>query len=125
MINPFEQYKKTSINTMTKGELLLLVYDELIKKLNMSKLFIENSDFVKSKENLNKCRKIISYLLATLDDSYEISNNLRELYLFLNREITKAAAFNKVNYIDDILPIAKELRDTWAEADKLSKTEKA
>ena len=31
--NGYEQYKLQSVNTMTSGEMLLLLYDELIKRL--------------------------------------------------------------------------------------------
>ena len=29
----FQQYKEQSVNTMTQGELLLLLFDELVKRL--------------------------------------------------------------------------------------------
>lgn len=124
MFNPYEQYKKTSINTMTKGELLLLLFDELIKKLNYSIVLIENKDFTQSKEHLDKCRKIVNHLMLTLDESYEISNELNEIYLFLSKEIIKASCFNDAKHITDIMPIVKDLRETWAEADKIAKASK-
>jgi flagellar protein FliS len=124
MFNPYEQYKKTSINTMTKGELLLLLFDELIKKLNYSIVLIGNKDFTQSKEHLDKCRKIVNHLMLTLDESYEISNELNEIYLFLNKEIIKASCFNDAKHITDIMPIVKDLRETWAEADKIAKASK-
>ena len=32
--NGYQQYKMQSVNTMTRSEMLLLLYDELIKRLN-------------------------------------------------------------------------------------------
>lgn len=34
----FQQYKEQSVNTMTQGELLLLLYDELVKRLTQAEL---------------------------------------------------------------------------------------
>jgi len=124
MINPYEQYKRTSINTMTKGELLLLLLDEVIKKLNHSKILMENSDFDQANINLVKCRKIFNYLIVSLDDKYEISSELSEMYMFFNKEIIKASATKNTKNIDDILPMIKDLRNTWAEADKISRASK-
>ena len=37
----FQQYKEQSINTMTQGELLLLLYDELYKRLAQGELMLD------------------------------------------------------------------------------------
>lgn len=125
MINPFEQYKQTSVNTMTKGELLILLFDEAIKKLNQSKLLLEHEDFNNANISLEKVRKIFNHLIVTLDDKYQLSNELREMYMFFNSEIIKASSMKSTKYIDDILPLIKELRNTWAEADKIARMVKS
>lgn len=124
MLNPFEQYKKTSVNTMTKGELLILLFDEAIKKLNQSKILMEHGDYENANISLEKCRKIFNYLIVTLDDKYELSQELAEMYMFFNREIIKASSMKSIQNIDNILPIVKDFRDTWAEADKIAKIAK-
>lgn len=124
MINAFEQYKKTSVNTMTKGELLILLFDEAIKRLNQSKILMENNDYNNANINLEKARKIFNHLIVTLDDKYEISQELTDMYMFFNSEIVKASSMKSTKYIDEILPIIKEMRDTWAEADKIARVSK-
>ncbi len=124
MLNPYQQYKNTSVNTMTKGELLLLLFDEVIKKLNFSKILMSNNDFEQASVNLTKCRNIFNHLIVTLDDKYELSQELSEMYMFLNGEIIKASALKDSSKIDAILPIVRDLRETWAEADKISRTSK-
>ena len=124
MLNPYEQYKKTSINTMTKGELLLLLFDEAIKKLNCSKILMENNDFEQAEVHLTKCRKIFNHLIVSLDDKYELSKELSEMYQFFNGEIIKASSTKNVKNIDEILPMVKDMRNTWAEADKIARANK-
>lgn len=121
MINPFEQYKKTSINTMTKGELLILLFDEAIKKLNQSKFLMDKKDYESANISLEKTRKIFNHLTVTLDDKYEISKELADMYMFFNTEIIKASSMKSSLYLDEILPMVKDLRNTWAEADKISR----
>ncbi len=124
MLNPFEQYKKTSVNTMTKGELLILLFDEAIKKLNQSKILLDNSDYNNASIMLEKTRKIFNHLIVTLDDNYAISKELEDMYRFFITQTIKASAMKSSEYIDDILPMIKEFRDTWAEADKITRTSK-
>jgi len=121
MIKPFEQYKMTSINTMTKGELLILLFDEAVKKLNQSKFFMAQEDYENANISLEKTRKIFNYLTVTLDDKYQISKELADMYMFFNTEIIKASSMKSSIYIDGILPMVKDLRNTWAEADKISR----
>jgi len=118
MLNPYEQYKKTSVQTMTKGELLLCLFDESIKKLNQSKILMENEDYEQSKILLDKCKEIFIYLISTLDPKFEISNELTEMYSFFNREISRAIASKQTKPIEDIIPLIRDYRDTWEQADK-------
>jgi flagellar protein FliS len=124
MISPFEQYKKTSINTMTKGELLILLFDGAIKNLNQSKILMENNDFNNANINLEKTRKIFNHLIVTLDDNYKLSQELADMYMFFNAEIIKASSTKSSEYIEEILPMVKDLRNTWAEADKIARISK-
>jgi flagellar protein FliS len=121
MISAFEQYKKNLINTMTKGELLILLFDEAIKRLNLSKILMENQDFENANINLERVRHIFNYLIVTLDDTYELSQGLVDMYAFFITETIKASSSKSVKNIDDILPMVKDLRNTWAEADILAK----
>ena len=43
--NGYQQYKMQAVNTMTKGEMLLLLYDELIKRLTRAELALEREDY--------------------------------------------------------------------------------
>ena len=124
MLNAFEQYKKTSVNTMTKAELLILLFDEVIKKLKRSRILIEQGDIKNAKINLEKARNIFTYLTVSLDEKYDIFQELSDMYMFFNTEIIKASSLKSVKYIDEILPMVKELRDTWEEADKIARAAK-
>lgn len=121
MLNPYQQYKNASVNTMTKGELLMLLLDESVKKVTLSKILMEKKDYEQAAVNIGKCRKIFNHLTVTLDEKYALSRELIELYQFINKELIRAEAMKSAQIIDDILPIIKDMRDTWAEADRLSR----
>lgn len=124
MIDPYKNYKNISINTMTKGELLILLFDKLVQRLTLSTILYKDSKIVEANLNLNKARDIFNYLLTSLDHGYGLSKDLSELYSFFNAEIIKAVAKKDISLIENILPMIRELRDTWVEAEKLSKLDK-
>ena len=43
--NPIQQYKEQSISTMTPNELLLLLYDELVKNLVRCELALDQQQY--------------------------------------------------------------------------------
>jgi len=121
MIDPYKNYKNMSINTMTKGELLVLLFDKLVQRLTLSIILYKDNKIEEANLSLNKSRDIFNYLLASLDHGYGLSKDLSELYAFFNAEIIKAVAKKDISLIEQVLPMIKELRDTWSEAEKLSK----
>lgn len=120
-INPYEQYKKQSVMTMTQGEMLTKLYEEIIKQLNGAILYIDEKSVSKANEALQKSQKILNYLKATLDHKYQISENLDSLYDFFIQEIVQSNIKKEIKPIQEILPMIEELRDTFIEADRLAR----
>ena len=83
----FQQYKDQAINTMTQGELLLLLYDELVKRLIRADLALEKEDYPVFEESVDRSVAIIQYLDDTLDRNYPISANLSQLYEYFTYEL--------------------------------------
>ena len=114
----FQQYKTQSINTMTQGELLLLLYDELYKRLAQAELMLDQQNFPVYETSLERAVAIIEYLDATLDRQYPISKNLAQLYEYFTYELGRA----KIGHRKEVLTHAKtmigELRDAFRQAQK-------
>ena len=63
----FNQYKEQSVNTMTQGELLLLLYDELFKRLAQAEITLKKQDYPVFEASVQRAVEIIQYLDDTLD----------------------------------------------------------
>ena len=85
--NPYKKYREQSINTMTQGEMLVLLFETCVKRLTEGVMYIEQKDYAKANECLQKGERIIRYLDNTLDRQYEISENLTLLYDYFLRRI--------------------------------------
>ena len=76
----YQQYKQQAINSMTPGELLLLLYDELVKRGTMASIALDKKDYPVFEASVERCMDIINYLDETLDRKYDISRDLGRLY---------------------------------------------
>ena len=118
-----QAYKEQTVSTMTTGEMLILLYDEMIKRLKKAEILANNSDFEKFESEVKRVQEIIAYLNNSLDRRFEISKNLLSLYDFFNYQLIRVTASRNLTLIDELIPLIEDLRDTYRQADKLSKTQ--
>lgn len=120
-----QQYKKQSVQSMTQGQQLVMLFDEAIKNLNYATCMLNDHNFQAFEKCTQKCKDIFNYLSNALDRQYPLSHNLYQMYLFFNQEIIRSEIKRDAEGIKQIIPIVRDLRDTWVEADKLTHREKA
>lgn len=114
------QYQEQAINTMSKGELLVRLYDELIKNLRFAVTLFQQNNPEAAKKCTEKCKNILNYLIVILDDRYEVSANLKGIYSFMIGQIIQANVHCSPDYLQKIQPEVQELRDAWAQAEKMT-----
>ncbi len=115
----YQQYKQQSVSTMTNGEMLILLYDECIKRLTMAEYTLDKKEYDIFEESVQRVENIVKYLSAILDRKYDISKDLYRMYDYFLYELSRLRAGRKKEVIADIKPMFVELRDSFKEADKL------
>lgn len=116
--NGYQQYKAQSVATMTKGEMLLLLYDELTKRLTRADIALEDENYEAFDASVVRSREIVQYLDDTLNHAYEISEELHRLYEFFLYEISRLQASRNRQIIAELKPLVAELRGAFSEAGK-------
>nr|WP_297719226.1 flagellar export chaperone FliS [Intestinimonas sp.] len=114
----YQNYKTQSINTMTKGELLLLLYDELVKRLIQAELALDKKEFESFEASVQRGIEIITYLDDTLDMKYEVSHGLTKLYEHFTYELGRAKIGRNPEPLGRVKKMVSELRDAFREAQK-------
>ena len=114
----YQGYKEQGINDMTPGELLLLLYDELVKRLVRAGLALDKKDWPLFDASVDRCLDILRYLDDTLDMQYPISRNLNRLYDYFSYELNRVKAGRNKTELDRVRTMVSELRDTFREAHK-------
>ena len=114
----FQQYKEQSINTMTQGELLLLLYDELVKRLTQAELALSKENWPVFEASVQRGIDIIDYLDQTLDKQYPISANLTQLYEYFTYELGRVKIGRRNDPLNHVKSMVNERRDAFREAQK-------
>lgn len=117
----YQQYKAQSVETMTKGEMLILLYDEINKRLLRARTYFEKGDIDLFEADIQRAIDIVNYLIKSLDRKYPISNDLYRLYDFITFELMRLKSGRNLDLIDDITPLVKDLSESFREADRLTK----
>ena len=114
----YQQYKQQSINSMTSGELLLLLYDELIKRATLASIALEKKDYDLLESTVQRCIDIIHYLNSTLDRKYPISRDLSRLYEYFTFQLRRVMIGRNAQVLEELRPRFVELRDAFRAAEK-------
>ena len=116
----YQRYREESLNTMTQGELLLLLYDELVKRLRQADLEMGKQNYENFEKAVDRAVEIIHYLSDTLDHRYPISGNLSRLYEYFCDELSRVKAGRNQEELMRVTRMVSELRDSFRQAEKTS-----
>ena len=115
-----QNYKAQSLSTMTQGELLILLLDELVKRLMRGDIALEQGDMQLFEASIQRCIDIVRYLDDTLDRRYEVSRGLHRLYDFFCYDLNRIMLGRNKTELDKLRPMITDLRDTFRAAERLT-----
>ncbi len=117
----YEQYRQNAVMTMTHSEMLLLLYDEMLKRMTRAELALgmENPDYDLFSSSIKRCQEIVQYLKKSLNYQYSISRELRSMYNFFLYELSRIEAGRRKADIAELKPLVRDLRDAFAQAGKV------
>lgn len=116
----YQQYKQQSINSMTPGELLLLLYDELVKRSTLASIALNKKDWPTFEGAMDRCIDIVNYLDETLDHQYPISRDLSRMYDFFTYQMGRIKIGRNKQELERLIPMLTDMRDAFRDAEKNS-----
>lgn len=118
-------YKKTSVETASKEQILLMLYQAAIKNCKKAIEAIEQKNVSKKGEYIGKMQDIIVELSNSLDFEVggEVAKELASLYDYLLYASTQANIKIEKTHLEGCLKVLNTLYDGWAEAIKSLKTQ--
>lgn len=118
-INPLNAYKETKIRTSSQGQLIIMIYDEAIKQIDIASSGLEEGtrqlDMVHNA--IVKAQDLVTELTVSLDFERggEIAKGLFSLYMFFREQLLVANVNKSTSILDSIRAMLAELRDAWVQ----------
>ena len=126
----FTAYKQTGVKTATQGKLVIMLYEEALRQLNVAlQLFktensIEPQNIEKMHKATVKTQEIITELMVSLniDEGGQLAQNLLGLYMFFNQELLDGSIHHDKKKIRFVRDKMAELKDAWVHAESVTQT---
>jgi flagellar secretion chaperone FliS len=120
--NPYQTYQRQAVTTSKPEELTLMLYQGMVKFIRLSKIALQNNNLEESNKNNLRAQDILSELMVTLKQGYEISDSLFSLYDFMKYRLIEANLNKRLDILEEVEGMAVELLETWSTAMKQTKT---
>ncbi|WP_128103742.1 flagellar export chaperone FliS [Paenibacillus sp. DCT19] len=117
--SPYDKYRQSSVQTSNPAQLVIMLYDGAIRFAKTAITAMQQQDIEKANLNLGKAQTIVSELMSTLNQSYDISKNLYSLYEYTNYLLVEANIHRDESKAEEAVGYLSELRETWIQASKL------
>jgi len=120
-----QQYQKSNIETASREQILIMLYDGAIQFLNKAKVAMAKKDVEAQNTNLVAAQNIIREFINSLDHEVapQLAENLTSLYEYFIRRLIFANVKRKVEPIDEVLKYLKSLKATWEKAIAIAQKE--
>jgi flagellar protein FliS len=118
-------YKKTSVETASKEQILLMLYQAAIKNCKKGIEAIEQKNIAKKGEYIGKMQDIVVELSNSLDFEVggDVAKELASLYDYILYSSTQANIKIDKSQLEGCLRVLNTLYDGWTEAVKQIKTQ--
>ncbi|HEB31566.1 MAG TPA: flagellar export chaperone FliS [Spirochaetes bacterium] len=114
-------YRETQIKTASRGKLIVLLYDGLVKFLDIALENMPKKKYDIVNINIIKAQDIVAELIMALNmEAGEVSGKLLSIYTFFNTKLIEANVQKDPKAIKFVRDMMCELRDAWGEIAKKS-----
>lgn len=110
-----KEYLASRVAQANPAQLVEIVFEGLLDTINEAIVSIKDNDENKLKKSVYKAREIIAELLSTVQGQSEIAQNLKIMYIFLNKLITEGEIERDIEKLEKAVKIVTPLYEAWGE----------
>ena len=112
-----QAYIQTHVNSRSPLELVVMLYEGLIRFTGDARSAIERHDLVAKRAAMSRALAVLAELQSTLNmsDGGDVAKSLDGLYTYMNGRLLDGSMKNDVAPLDETLKLAGTLREAWAE----------
>lgn len=112
----YGQYTQRNVQTATPGQLVVMLYDGMIRFFTQARVAIEAGDIQTVANRVNRGLAIVTELRCTLDMTQgELPERLASIYEWCHDEVVDARLQNDTERLNRVISMLTDLRGAWAQ----------
>lgn len=123
--NTASAYKTQQIMTASPEELTLMLYNGAIRFASESMKATEKGEIEKAHAANMRAQAIVKEFMLTLDMKYDVSKNWMQLYEYVEHQLIQGNIHRNIENIAEAKDMLVEMRDTWMQAMKIARPQRA
>ncbi|MEG6584995.1 flagellar export chaperone FliS [Dendrosporobacter sp. 1207_IL3150] len=123
--NTANAYKTQQVMTASPEELTLMLYNGALRFITESIQALDQKNYEKSHKANMRAQEIVREFMATLDMEFELSQDWFKLYEYIEYCLIQGNLKKDKDKLDEAKNMIQEFRDTWFQAMKQARTQKA
>jgi flagellar protein FliS len=110
-------YRQTHVQSSSPLELVVLLYDGLLKHLHATRDAADRKDLIAKRDHLSRTFAILGELQSTLNmaEGGEVARQLDALYTYISGRLSDFNIQGDRAAIDEVERLVTPLRNAWAE----------
>ncbi|ANS76094.1 flagellar protein FliS [Paenibacillus yonginensis] len=116
----YQAYQRNKYQTASPHKLILMLYSGAINFAEKGKQAITDNNIADTNKWIQKVQDIIYELVSSLNPKAggEIAHNLNQLYMYMIQQLIDANVNKKVEKVEEVIGLLKELQSAWEEIGK-------
>lgn len=113
MTNEMKQQFTLKITRANKSQLVVILYEMLLTYLDEAQEAHEKDDKKGFRDGIRKARGCLRELMASLHYEYDLAIHLLQLYLYADKELTRADIHNRTEELSHVKMIMSKLHEAY------------
>lgn len=109
MTRELKQEFTLRITQANKTQLITILYEMALQYVDEASEALAAGDRSAFKNAVRRIQGCMCELMDSLHLEYEVAQNLLQLYLYINREVAKAALYNNEENLEHVRPVLENL----------------
>lgn len=123
MTKELKQEYTLRITQANKTQLITILYEMALLYVDEAEEALTAGNRTEFKNAVRRIQGCMCELMDSLHMEYEVAQNLLQLYLYVNREVAKAALYDNVENLEHVRPVLKKLAAAYKEIEAQDMTD--
>lgn len=119
MTKELKQEYTLRITQANKTQLITILYEMALLYVDEAEAALSAEDRTGLKNAVRRIQGCMCELMDSLHMEYEVAHNLLQLYLYINREVAKAALHNDAESLEHVRPVLDKLLAAYKQIEGL------